>query len=88
MRVYLRYNDGGDNRNIAALEAIGNPTRYAFTGRLEGKLAGAWGQFRDMQGWRGSPFAAMLGAGPNVQRSGGGPLAGEVVARAQLQLLF
>ncbi len=76
VRIYLSYNDGGGNRNIAALQANGNPTEYAFTGRLDWKLAGAWGQFRDMQGWRGSPFAAMLGAGFNVQRSGGGALAG------------
>jgi hypothetical protein len=70
VRTYLSYNDGGGNRNIAALQATGNPTDYAFTGRVDWMLAGEWGQFRDMQGWRGSPFAAMLGGGFNVQRAG------------------
>jgi phosphate-selective porin OprO/OprP len=71
VRTYLSYNDGGGNRNIAALQATGNPTNWAFTGRADWKLAGEWGQFKDMQGWRGSPFAAMLGAAFNVQQSGG-----------------
>lgn len=70
-RTYLSYNDGGGNRNIAALQATGNPTDWAFTGRADWKLLGEWGQFKDMQGWRGSPFAVMVGAGFNLQRSGG-----------------
>ena len=71
VRVYLSYNDGGGNRNIAALQATGNPTDYAFTGRVEWKPIGAWGQFRDMQGWIESPFATALGAAFNIQRAGG-----------------
>jgi hypothetical protein len=76
VRVYMSYNDGGGNRNIAALQANGNPTDYAFTGRAEWMPVGEWGQFRDMQGWRGSPFAAVVGAAFNVQRSGGATLSG------------
>lgn len=76
LRAYFSYNDGGGNRNIAALQASGNPTDYAFTGRADWKLAGEWGQFKDMQGWRGSPFAAMVGAAFNVQRAGGRPPSG------------
>ena len=76
LRTYFSYNDGGGNRNIAALQASGNPTDWAFTGRLDWKLLGDWGQFKDMQGWRGSPFAVMTGAGFNVQRAGGEAPAG------------
>jgi hypothetical protein len=36
-------------------------------------LDGAWGQFKDMQGWRGSPFAAMVGAAVNWQHAPGTP---------------
>ncbi|NBP51238.1 MAG: hypothetical protein EBU70_08685 [Actinobacteria bacterium] len=70
-RAYASYNDGGNNRDIAVVQAGGNETDWAFTGRAEWKPAGAWGQFTDMQGWRGSPFAFMLGAGVNVQRAAG-----------------
>lgn len=70
-RAYASFNDGGNNRDIAIVQAGGNETNWAFTGRAEWKPLGAWGQFTDMQGWRGSPFALMLGAGVNWQRAAG-----------------
>ncbi|MFO0961665.1 MAG: porin [Phycisphaerales bacterium] len=72
LRLYGSYNDGGGNRNMQVIQTgTGNPTEWAFTGRAEYKLAGAWGAFKDMQGWRGSDFGAMLGLAANWQRSGG-----------------
>jgi hypothetical protein len=73
LRIYASYNDGGANRDIGILQASGNLTEWAFTGRAEWAMAGERGQFRDMQGWRGSPFAAMLGVAVNWQRAGGNP---------------
>jgi hypothetical protein len=73
VRVYASYNDGGANRDVGILQASGNLTEWAFTGRAEWMLAGEWGQFKDMQGWRGSPFGAMLGLAANWQRGGGNP---------------
>lgn len=73
VRVYASYNDGGANRDVGILQANGNLTEWAFTGRAEWMLAGEWGQFKDMQGWRGSPFAAMVGVAANWQRGGGNP---------------
>ncbi len=67
------YNDGGGNRDIQVVQPTGNPTQWAVTGRVQQKLAGAWNQFADMQGWRGSPFGALVGAGINWQRAGGVP---------------
>jgi hypothetical protein len=79
LRVYASYNDGGANRDVGILQSNGNLTEWAFTGRAEWRLAGDWGQFKDMQGWRGSPFAAMLGMAVNWQRGGGNPPAGRQV---------
>jgi hypothetical protein len=73
VRVYASYNDGGANRDVGILQANGNLTEWAFTGRAEWAIAGEWGQFRDMQGWRGTPFAVMVGAAVNWQRAGGNP---------------
>lgn len=42
---------------------------WSFTGRLNWKLAGAWSAFDDFTSWRGSPFAAMLGAAVHYQQS-------------------
>ncbi|MBU3682638.1 MAG: hypothetical protein FGM39_01190 [Phycisphaerales bacterium] len=71
VRTYLSYNDGGGNRNIAVIQKNGNPTDWAFTGRVDWLLTGEWGQMRDMQGWVGSPFAAMAGLAVNAQRASG-----------------
>ncbi|MFM8732112.1 MAG: porin, partial [Phycisphaerales bacterium] len=71
VRTFLSYNDGGGNRNIAVIQKNGNPTDWAFTARADWLLAGAWGQIRDMQGWVGSPFAAMAGVAVNAQRASG-----------------
>lgn len=71
LRVYGSYNDGGGDRDLAVIQAGGNPTEWALTGRAEWKFAGEWGQFKDMQGWRGSPFAAMAGVAVNWQRASG-----------------
>lgn len=43
---------------------------FAVTGRVEHKLAGAWRQFRDFTSWRGSDFAAMIGAAGHYQTGG------------------
>ena len=84
VRVYASYNDGGNNRDVAVIQAGGNQTDWAFTGRAEWKPAGAWGQFTDMQGWRESPFAFMLGAGINVQRAAGNASARGIIGNGQL----
>ena len=73
LRTYASYNDGGANRNLAAIQPNGEVIDWAFTGRVEYKLDGDWGQFKDMQGWRGSPFAAMVGAAVNWQHAPGNP---------------
>lgn len=84
VRVYASYNDGGNNRDVAVIQAGGNQTDWAFTGRAEWKPSGAWGQFTDMQGWRESPFAFMLGAGINVQRAAGNASARGIIGNGQL----
>jgi FtsZ-binding cell division protein ZapB len=73
VRLYASYNDGGANRDVGVLQSTGNLTEWAFTGRAEWKFLGAWGQFRDMQGFRGTPFAAVWGAAVNWQRAAGDP---------------
>ena len=73
VRASLSYNDGGGMKNVAVLQSTGNPTQWAVSARTDWLLAGAWGQMKDMQGWVGSPFAAMIGAGLNWQRAGGVP---------------
>ena len=73
VRASLSYNDGGGMKNVAVLQSTGNPTQWAASARTDWLLAGAWGQMKDMQGWVGSPFAAMIGAGLNWQRAGGVP---------------
>ena len=73
LHLFASYNDGGGNRNLGAIQSGGEPTDWAFTGRAEYVLDGAWGQFKDMQGWRGSPFAAMVGAAVNWQHAPGTP---------------
>ena len=70
-RIIGSYNDGGGNRDMGVVQGGGNPTEWALTVRTDWKLAGEWGQFKDMQGWRGSEFAAMFGAGVNWQRASG-----------------
>jgi hypothetical protein len=74
LRLFGSYNDGGANRDVGILQSTGNLTQWAFTGRAEWKFTKeGWGQFRDMQGWRGSPFGAVVGAAFNWQRAAGNP---------------
>lgn len=77
-RAYGSYNDGGGNANLAEVQSNGNPTAWATTWRADWKLAGEWGQFKDQQGWRGSPFGAVIGAGVNWQRAAGNPPSGRL----------
>ncbi len=77
-RAFASYNDGGGNRDVAIIQPTGNLTEWATTARIEWMPVGAWGQFKDMQGWRGSDFAAMVGAGVNWQRAGGVPPSGRL----------
>jgi hypothetical protein len=69
-RGWASYNDGGGNRSIQVIQTQ-NLTEWALTGRVEFMLAGAWSQFKDMQGWVGSDFAVMLGGAVNWQRGTG-----------------
>ncbi len=78
LRAYGSYNDGGGNANLAEVQLDGNPTAWATTWRADWKLAGEWGQFKDQQGWRGSPFAAAIGVGVNWQRASGNPPSGRL----------
>jgi hypothetical protein len=73
VRLSASYNDGGGMKNVAVLQRTGNPTQWALSARADWLLAGQWGQMKDMQGWVGSPFAAMIGGGLNWQRAGGNP---------------
>lgn len=84
VRLYASYNDGANNRDVGVIQARGNQTDYALTGRVEWKPFGAWGQFADMQGWRGSPLALMVGAGINWQRASGDLSARGIVGNGQL----
>ncbi|MFO0782897.1 MAG: porin [Phycisphaerales bacterium] len=69
-RGWASYNDGGANRDIQIVQAE-NLTEWSLTGRVEFKLAGSWDQFATYQGWIGSDFAMMIGAGINWQRGTG-----------------
>ncbi|MBL9141091.1 MAG: hypothetical protein JNK53_04430, partial [Phycisphaerae bacterium] len=69
-RAWGSFNDGGGNRSIQVVQTK-NLTEWATTGRVEFLLAGAWSQFKDMQGWEGSEFALMLGGAVNWQRGTG-----------------
>lgn len=69
-RVFGGVNDGGGNRDIQVIQA-GNLVEWATTVRGELKVSGAWDQFREAQGWIGSEFAFMIGAGLNWQRGTG-----------------
>jgi hypothetical protein len=69
-RTWASYNDGGGNRSIQVIQTK-NLTEYALTGRLELLMAGQWAQFKDMQGWVGSDFAAAVGGAINWQRGTG-----------------
>lgn len=84
VRLYGSYNDGGNNRDIGVIQPSGNETNWAFTGRAEWKPFGAWGQLADMQGWRGSPFALMVGAGINWQRAAGSAKNRNAIGNGQL----
>ncbi len=68
--MWLSFNDGGGNRNIQVIQTS-NLVEWAATLRSEFKLAGTWAQQRAYQGWIGSEFGAMLGAGVNWQRGTG-----------------
>lgn len=79
-RVLMNYNDGGGNRNIAAVgtntssavgaTSSGNSTEWATAGRFDLKLAGKWSQFKEMMSFRGSDEALQVGAAYNWQRGG------------------
>lgn len=69
-RVFGGVNDGGGNRDIQVIQT-GNLVEWATTVRGELKFSGAWDQFRQAQGWIGSEFAFMIGAGLNWQRGTG-----------------
>lgn len=43
-------------------------TEYAFTGRLEAKLAGEWDQFNDFASWRGDDFGLLVGGAIHWQK--------------------
>lgn len=79
-RALINYNDGGGNRNIAAVGANtsgggadvdhGNAVEWATAGRVDFKLAGEWKQFSEMMSFRGSGDGVMVGAGYQWQRGG------------------
>lgn len=79
-RVLANYNDGGGNRNIAAVGTntssalgatnSGNNTEWATAGRIDWKVAGNWSQFKEMMAFRGSDEGLQVGAAYNWQRGG------------------
>ena len=82
LRSMLSYNDGGNNANLGATSGTtvdssnGNGnlgvgfTQWAFTGRVEYKPIGTWGDFDDYSSMRGAGTGLLLGAGLNWQRGG------------------
>ncbi|MBL9140376.1 MAG: hypothetical protein JNK53_00795 [Phycisphaerae bacterium] len=69
-RVFGGINDGGNNRDVQVIQSA-NLVEWATTVRGELKFGGEWDQFRAYQGWIGSEFAVMIGAGLNWQRGTG-----------------
>ena len=79
-RALVNYNDGGGNRNIAAIGANtsssgadldhGNAVEWATSGRVDWKLLGEWKQFKEIMSFRGSDDGVQLGLAYNWQRGG------------------
>ncbi|MCA9284287.1 MAG: hypothetical protein KDA22_03665 [Phycisphaerales bacterium] len=71
-RFMVDYHDGIDGQNQPWDDGAANTVDWAFAGRVEGKLAGEWGQFDDFNSWNGDPFGVLLGVAGNAQRSDDG----------------
>lgn len=73
-RASINYNDGGSNRNIAAIGSgsslSNNQVQWATAGRVDWKLMGDWKQFKNLMSFRGSDNGLQLGAAYNWQRGG------------------
>ncbi len=73
-RASINYNDGGSNRNIAAIGSgssySNNQVQWATAGRVDWKLMGDWKQFKELMSFRGSDNGLQLGAAYNWQRGG------------------
>jgi hypothetical protein len=63
-KVYLAYSDGANTETSGALVET---TEYAFTGRVQGKLAGEWGQMKDLVAVD-QDFAAFAGAAVHLEK--------------------
>lgn len=66
--VHLAFSDGAASRNTAFNGA--GEADWAFTGRVDVKLAGDWERFDDFTSWRGSDFAARVGGAIHWQSTG------------------
>ncbi len=74
-RASVNWNDGGGNRNVSGVGSSStseNNVQWATSGRAELKLAGEWGQFREMMSFRGREDGILIGAAYNWQRGGAG----------------
>jgi len=58
VHLALSVNDGGNMANVAFIE---DGTDIALTARADVKLAGDWGQAKDVSAWSGEDFAAFVG---------------------------
>jgi Phosphate-selective porin O and P len=72
IRFALAYSDGENTPNTAA--AL-RDTEFAFTGRIEGMIAGNWKQFDDFTSWRGEDFGLMLGGAIHYEKDEYGTVA-------------
>ncbi|MEM7577187.1 MAG: porin [Planctomycetota bacterium] len=66
-KVYLAYSDGG---NSESSNATADTVDYAFTGRVQGKLAGEWSQMKDLVAVD-QDFAAFVGGAIHLQETEG-----------------
>lgn len=61
IRAYGMVNDGFGT-GLRRFDADDSTARLGLTGRVEAKLAGEWGQYRDFVGWSEDPFGLFVGA--------------------------
>jgi hypothetical protein len=83
----LAFSDGGTDNLLGLGSLVGTSpsntpfnqtdTEYAFTSRLEWKLAGDWQDFKQMTSPPGTPFGTMLGVAGHYQKGESGEVASE-----------
>ena len=67
LKFLVSYNDGAGETGGQNQPWSFEDTEYAFTGRVEGKLAGDWAAYDSLTSFRGDPFTFVLGGGAHYQ---------------------